>query len=340
MILTSPSTLLGAAVVLAAGASAQYALVDNYDITNFFTEGFSFFSDPDPTHSFVRYAKAQDASDAQLAGYADGAVYLGVDHRTGPDGVAGGRPSTRVTSNKAYTRGLFVADIAHMPAGCGVWPAFWTVGPAWPAGGEIDIVENVNSATTTQVTLHTAPGCSVDASGSRNDSRPLDADCNADNAHKGCAVSTADPRTFGAGFNAAGGGVYVAEWTSQAISVWFFARGSPEAAALAALNGTAGPDVAALGAPVARFGGCDFDAHFRDHRLVFNTALCGDWAGQPQVWASDATCAPLAATCDDYVRQNPAAFAEAYWLVNRVSVYQLPADAGAAQERKGRRFVA
>ena len=32
-------------------------------------------------------------------------------------------------------------DVRHMPQGCGTWPAFWeTDVPAWPNGGEVDIV--------------------------------------------------------------------------------------------------------------------------------------------------------------------------------------------------------
>lgn len=55
--------------------------------------------------------------------------------------VASVRKSVRITTQFTYTGGLVLMDAVHMPAGCGTWPAFWSNGPNWPAGGEIDIVE-------------------------------------------------------------------------------------------------------------------------------------------------------------------------------------------------------
>lgn len=46
----------------------------------------------------------------------------------------------RITSDKTYNSGLFIADFSAVPYGCGTWPAYWTVGPGWPAGGEIDVL--------------------------------------------------------------------------------------------------------------------------------------------------------------------------------------------------------
>jgi beta-glucanase (GH16 family) len=323
------TALLRLAPLLAAASAQQlqYALKDHFDQSNFFT-GFNFFSDRDPTNGFVRYAAAQTANSAQLAGYADGMVYLGVDFRD--PSPAGGRASVRVSSNAAYTRGLFVADIAHMPVGCGVWPAFWTFGPNWPNSGEVDIIEGVNSMDTTLITLHTGPGCSVRAEGGLPDTVLKETNCNKDEGRGGCGQTTTNRAGFGAGFNANGGGVYAMEWTPQSISVWFFPRGSPQAAATAA-NATAPPDMASWGPPTARFVGCDFDQHFRAHNIVFNTALCGDWAGKQEVWAADATCSAAAPTCRDFVTANPGAFAEAYWLIKSVTVFEAGAAPGAGK---------
>lgn len=104
-------------------ASAAYSLVDSYTSSNFFSS-FNFFTDPDPTHGFVSYQGQGDAQNAGLYNTNNGQIYMGVDSTT-YNPVAPGRKSVRLTSNKAYTHGLFIADIAHMPgSACGVWVSF------------------------------------------------------------------------------------------------------------------------------------------------------------------------------------------------------------------------
>jgi hypothetical protein len=249
---------LGASVVCAAGiANAAYTIEDTYNTQNFFSE-FNFYDGADPTGGFVSYASAGIANTTGLAGYSNGAVYLGVDHTT--MSPSGGRASTRVTSNKAYTHGLFIADISHMPGGiCGVWPAFWTFGPNWPASGEIDIIEGVNSQSTDSITLHTSAGCTMSSSGALTSSTLANTDCNAGNAGTGCSFGTASTQGYGAGFNALGGGVYAMEWTSSAIEVYFFPRN-----AIPGDITSGNPDPTSWGTPTASFSGsgCEIDSHF------------------------------------------------------------------------------
>ena len=50
-----------------------------------------------------------------------------------------------------------------MPAGQGIWPAFWELGSnypvvGWPASGEIDVIELINNGETYYVTLHGPQG--------------------------------------------------------------------------------------------------------------------------------------------------------------------------------------
>ncbi|KAI9730483.1 MAG: hypothetical protein M1818_008178 [Claussenomyces sp. TS43310] len=297
-------------------ATAAYTVEDTYNNINFF-DTFSFFSGSDPTSGFVDYVTATVANSSALAGFSKDQIYLGVDHTTA--NPTGGRASTRVSSNKAYTHGLFIADIAHMPGGiCGVWPAFWTFGPNWPSSGEIDIIEGVNAQSTDSITLHTSSGCTMSNAGSASGSTMPQGDCNTGNGNTGCSQSTSTTNAYGNEFNAIGGGVYAMDWTSDSIAVYFFPRTSIPADITA---GTPAPQN--WGAPVAKFAGssCDIDAHFMNHNIVFDTTFCGDWAGN--AWASS-TCASLANTCDEYVGANPAAFVEAYWLINSVKVYSDP----------------
>jgi hypothetical protein len=189
--------------------------------------------------------------------------------------------------------------------------------PNWPAGGEIDIIEGVNDQSTDSITLHTAPGCTVSNSNSASGTVTLETDCNDNNANTGCGVSTSDSSNYGTGFNAAGGGVYAMQWSSDGIYVWFWSRGSIPGDVS---GGT--PDPTGWGAPTAAFSGsgCDFDTYFQNNNIVFDTTFCGSWAGS--VWDSQGSCEGLTDTCQDYVANNPGAFVDAYWLINSVRVYQ------------------
>lgn len=72
------------------------------------------------------------------------------------------RNSVRISSKQKVELGsIVVADIANIPHGPAVWPAFWMVGDNWPYGGEIDLIEGVHNSVQNQMTLHTAPGCTL-----------------------------------------------------------------------------------------------------------------------------------------------------------------------------------
>ncbi|KAK3330208.1 concanavalin A-like lectin/glucanase domain-containing protein [Apodospora peruviana] len=323
---------------LAQAATSDYTLVDHFHSQNFFKE-FEFFSQPDPTRGFVKYVDGATANRDGLAGYYQNAVYLGVDHT---NTTTSGRPSTRVSSKKAYTKGLFVIDIAHMPAGktdngsCGLWPALWTVGPEWPSSGEIDILEGVNTRSSNVVTLHTKAECMVTNTGAVKGSNLATADCSSGNGDVGCRQDTYAKNNYGAGFNEAGGGVYVVEWDTSVINAWFFSHGAALPATLlssSSNNGTAAPapDTASLGPPLAVFQpdeSCQLNQLFKDHNLIINTDFCGGWGAND--WHDDETCKKLAPNCEDYVGANPEAFAEAYWLINSIKVYQKAGNNGTA----------
>ena len=294
---------------------AQYVLEDDYFSGNFFDQ-FSFWDTTDPTDGFVAYQNQAAAQNQSLVESSSGNVKLKVDSTSV---TPNGRPSVRLTSNKSYQYGhLVILDIDHMPGGiCGTWPAFWMVGPDWPNQGEIDIIEGVNDDMTNDMTLHTGASCSITNNNAFSGSINT-LDCVSSNANdQGCQIDTSDTQTYGSGFNAINGGVYAMEWTSSAISVFFFPRSSIPS------DVTSGsPSPSSWGKPLAQFqGGCDVATAFTSQQIVFDTTFCGNWAGE--VW-SGSSCASSTNTdtCDAYVQNNPSAFADAYWSINALKVYQ------------------
>ena len=186
------------------------------------------------------------------------------------------------------------------------------VGPSWPNNGEIDIIEGISLQAQDAITMHSGPSCSM-----------IGESCDGGN---GCSTQVGGPTSFGDGFNNNGGGIYAMEWTSGYINVYFFSHSNAPADILGAA-----PDPTNWGTPTASFVGgstCDIDANFQNNNIVLDTTFCGSWAGN--VWSSDPVCGPKAATCQDYVQNNPSAFTEAYWTINSLRVYSEASSSTAA----------
>ncbi|OJD32547.1 endo-beta-glucanase [Diplodia corticola] len=282
----------------------------------------------DPTHGFVHYVDEPTARNTSLIDTtAAGNPRWGVDttHTYAP-GRDWGRASVRLESKQAWTHGLFVFDIAHMPgATCGIWPALWSLGAgAWPAGGEVDVLENIHRAQANQMVVHTGDNCTLETP-RRAALGGLEGSCA---GSEGCRVRASTANSYGDAFNANGGGVYAMQWTSGAIKIWFFPRDRVDGELAQWLDADAaeGVDAAQFGLPQAAFAGgrgCDVDEHFVEHRLIFDTTFCGDWAGN--AWPS--TCPSVAGkkkkeSCEIYVGAHPEAFEEAYWEINSIAVFK------------------
>ncbi|PTU19718.1 hypothetical protein P175DRAFT_0534175 [Aspergillus ochraceoroseus IBT 24754] len=298
---------------------ATYMIHDDYGDSASFFDRFTFWTEPDPSHGYVQYVDQATAEGKGFISMSDGVAYLGVDYTSVV--VSGGRQSVRLTSRSQYNHGLYILDLSHMPGSvCGSWPAFWMVGPNWPQGGEIDIIEGVSQSTNNAMTLHTSDGCSIAGNGFTGTIQSTNCFVGAGGQgyNTGCGIQLTSNASYGDGLNNADGGVYGMEWTSGGFKSWFFTRGNIP---LDILSDT--PDPLSWGTPDAAFAGdCNFDTHFNNMQIVFDTTFCGDWAGHPDVWASSGTCQTLAPTCEEYVANNPTDFQEAYWEINALKIYQ------------------
>lgn len=129
----------------------SYSLTDNW-VGQSFYNSFSFQAIDDPTHGRVEYISQATAKSLNLS-YASN-DHLCVDFinyyikrihgsssimRADSNNVvnkgAKGRKAIRIESNKSFgANTVLVADIRHMPVGCGTWPALWTTRVAdWPS---------------------------------------------------------------------------------------------------------------------------------------------------------------------------------------------------------------
>ncbi|ORY30224.1 concanavalin A-like lectin/glucanase domain-containing protein [Naematelia encephala] len=319
------STIAFLTLLFTLASATTYPRIESWSGDGFF-DGFTFPASTydNTTNGDVFWATAQNTS--LLYVNDAGRVILKVDNTTSVV-YNDKRYAPKLLSKTAYPPGtVWVMDAVHMPYGCSVWPAFWTQGLNWPLGGEIDIMEGINQVTTNQIALHTeGQGCLASTSNTASFSGTVgQTNCStAANEDEGCIVTTTDQSSYGEGFAAAGGGVYVAEYAEDAIRVWFLSR---EAVPSSLTANTTSLDTSTLGEPVAEYlsSTCDFSTYFTSQILTIDITLCGDFAGVPALLAE--TCPALQgdATCyTTYViNDQQATYANAYFEINYVAVYQ------------------
>lgn len=128
-----------------------------------FFDNYEFYDGPDSLGSagYNNYVSKKRATELNIANITkeDGETFVIMSSSPTEKGP---RESVRLEGKTRYDRGLFILDLRHMPAGCGVWPAWWlTDEAAWPDNGEIDIVEGINYQTVAKTALHTSDRCSM-----------------------------------------------------------------------------------------------------------------------------------------------------------------------------------
>ncbi|OAX42990.1 glycoside hydrolase family 16 protein [Rhizopogon vinicolor AM-OR11-026] len=300
------------------GSTILWVIQDTYEGQTFFNT-FDFYTGPDPTNGLVTFLDQQAAFNQSLAYVTtDNKVIMkGDDTSWLPSGT--NRSSVRISSQAEYNMGLFVLDLDMAPWGCGVWPAFWTLGSGeWPWTGEIDIIEGVHNNQNNQVTWHTAPGCNLtqttNFTGTIVQTNGVDnLQCNAfidDNA--GCGVTEWSRASYGPYFDDQGGGVFVMRWDENGITVWSFYR-----AAVPQDIVQGEPEPSNWGEPVAALSNqsCNITQYFANHSIVFDITFCGDWAGNSYATSG------CPGTCEATL-MDPSNFVNASWIINSLKVYK------------------
>lgn len=258
-----------------------------------------------------------------------------------------------------FSNGLILMDSYHLPTGCGTWPAWWSFNLDWPYHGEIDILEGIHRSRQNKISIHSGDGCTLTPYIDQTQQGVLDLvpstptpsfdpyDCYAlAGGDSGCGVldETSDG-SFGDPFNKQKGGVYARTpipilvlimrlvdtantfevlWTKQTIQVYFFPRH-----AIPSDIECDKPDPTTWPTPIANYTSpsCSPAEYFQDHFSVFDTTLCGQWAGNLTTWQgtldgqTGGSCAAQTGydTCEDYVLNEGEAFKQAYWEVSHTT---------------------
>ncbi|KDR67418.1 hypothetical protein GALMADRAFT_258371 [Galerina marginata CBS 339.88] len=311
------------AALFASGFAQQMQLARNYSGTAFFdlwnykvgNDATNFWGDP-ANQGVVNFTDQAFALDQKLLFVNPaGNVVMRADNFTSGAGNASYvRNSVQVLSKDPITPGsLVIMDAVHMPFGCAVWPAFWMNGGAnWPKLGEIDIVENVNLATSNAYSLHTEQGCMASHQDAMTGNL-VHTDCfNQTDFDTGCKVQDSD-LSYGSGFANNGGGAFAFLWNDDGMKIWFFPRPT-----VPADLSTATPNPANWGTPTAFYSSatCDTTKFFGPQTMILEIDVCGNFA----VDDFSSTCSAVAAQCTDVV-PNPAAFDNAYFEIRYLTVF-------------------
>ncbi|KAJ7800330.1 glycoside hydrolase family 16 protein [Mycena olivaceomarginata] len=292
-----------------------YNIVDNFSGLTFF-DNWDFYGNYDNlTLGDVVWLSEADAFTQELALVnAAGNVIIKVDNFSNVP-FNQKRNSVRITTKASYSLGsLWIIDAVHLPFGCSVWPSIWTMGPTWPAGGEIDIIEGINLQTANQVALHTTTGCLHTTPPEQKGTSSV-VDCS---EASGCLVGETSPNSYQSGFAAAGGGFGLRNLTILGAS-------RPNVpASITQSTATSSIDLSDWGPPSASYvnSTCAIENFFGPQKMVIDITLCGEYAGLPDKYLE--TCAghgPTGICYNDNVVGPGNNYDDAYFELKSVRAY-------------------
>ncbi|VDC02132.1 unnamed protein product [Peniophora sp. CBMAI 1063] len=272
---------------------------------------------------YVDSATAMSGSNPLAFVNSAGNVVLRADNTTndpnpGPESTFGRNTVMMISNNPIDVGTLLVANLVHIPFGCSVWPAFWTLDASTETdvGGEIDIIETVNLQTQNQYSLHTRSGCTLSNSTSfPHTGTVLQTNCDGVDfnvtGNQGCVTEEPAQNSGGPGF---AGGAYAMYLSTDGVQFWFF----PTSSIPSDLQSNS-PDPTSWPTPSASYpaSSCDPSTFFSPQEVIFDIDICGVFAGAPAVF--NATC-PNMGSCLDLVG-TASNYNNAYWEINYVKTF-------------------
>ncbi|KAI0032170.1 2 beta-glucanase [Vararia minispora EC-137] len=294
--------------------AATFGIVDTYQGSDFLNR-FDFEAIPDPTHGYVNYVSKSTAMADGLVSVSGNNFTLKADDTNIVSSSASGRNSVRIQSQKTYGSHVTVINLAHMPKGCGTWPAIWEVGPNWPNGGEVDIIEGESP---NHATLHTSSGCTMPSSRDEAGYVLLSNCVSGSGSNTGCGVAFTSANSYGHEFNLIQGGFYAMERTTTEVKIWFWPRTASNIPS-DVKNGASSINTNGWGQPQAFFPNtnCDIGSHFAPSNIIINLTFCGDLGSA--TYASSGC--PGTCQCQS-LSNNPSQMVNAYFLIMWLKVYQ------------------
>jgi len=209
------------------------------------------------------------------------------------------RYTAKIATTRSWTHFLAVMRFSHVPYGCGVWPAFFTLAPGkqWPNGGEVDILEYVNDDVS-KTSFHTGESCrlspgAVNKYGSMPDRNDMNYECKTQYPeHLGCAPN----KWMRSGESwARNPGVLAVERTADALRIFFLPEGRVPGDLLA---GAPRPDSWDRSLLVSYYpfsaSGCS-PSVMTAQQFVLGIGFCGDWASK--VWGDSGRCMAKTHNC-------------------------------------------
>ncbi|SCV70197.1 BQ2448_1591 [Microbotryum intermedium] len=304
-----------------AQVNAAYTLYKNYSGSTFFDE-WTFFGNYDNLTNGDTIWVNKSASSQLAYVNSAGRAIIKVDNASVVP-YSYKRDSVRISTNTLFGIGsLWIYDAYHVPYGCSVWPAMWSVCANWPLNGEIDTFEGEEPTRCTCVSqIHTETGCIATGTSSTMTGNLTYSNCSTSaNYNSGCTIKDPRETSYGADFATNGGGVWATEFASTGIKIWFFPRALVPSDLLAT-NTSAQPNPSGWGLPVANYPSqpsCDISTYFGPQKLTIDITMCGDWAGTASVYNQTCT---LRQSCYLDNVLNASNYDTAYFELGSVRVY-------------------